>query len=397
MSLGGYKFAGRFCNKGSLTDAQWARCMHATKVAAFMAANTAANAGWDYDMEGSTDGNIHALDTVGNNYVTCFKNTEDSSYFAIYTLTCFGTSADAGTGRIKVYLTKNTLGTATGHDVGTYASNFYRLSKSHIAYDADLSSPAEGITDLFPVGNMGAQAMSADTAYGKTNTLFSSSKNYYGYAIKAQHIVMFAGDARTASGLSISVASTDAFASLFNANDHRKECCINLQPRPSDLADWYEANARNTNNNYTAFAGVILALNRSGVCTNGARLIAAALALYNGNMQEYPYQNIMAAGVENDGTNVPSKGALNVDLLAVNMQSVSGDIVPSLLSPVANGAYLTISANTMANGDANFFKYSLLNDLGDQATPAVWLTAYVGWDSSNPDITTDSAWSEYTE
>ena len=30
MSLGGYKFAGRYCEKGSLTDAQWALRMHKT-------------------------------------------------------------------------------------------------------------------------------------------------------------------------------------------------------------------------------------------------------------------------------------------------------------------------------------------------------------------------------
>lgn len=397
MSLGGYKFAGKYCEKGSLTDAQWAHLMHATKIAAFMAANTLAEAGWEYDMSGSSDGNIHCLDSVGNNYVTCFKNTANSSYFAIYTLTCFGTSADAGTGRIAVALTKNSLGTATNHDVGTYASNFYRLSKSHIAYDADLSSSAAGITDLFPVGNMGAQAMSANTAYGKTNTLFADSKNYYGYALKDQHIVMLAGDARTASGLSVSVASTDAFSTLFNSNDSNGALCVNLQPRPGALADWYEADARVTDSNYSAFAGVVLTFDRSGANVNAARLITSAIALYSGNIQEYPYQNLIVSNVENTATNVLSKGAINTDLLSINMQSVSAAMVPALLSPVANGNYLTVSGNTMANGDSNFYKYSLLNDLGNQTTPAVWITAYVGWDSDNPDITTDGAWDEYTE
>ena len=40
MSLGGYKFTGKYCNRGSLTDTQWVLLMHKTKVAAFMGANT---------------------------------------------------------------------------------------------------------------------------------------------------------------------------------------------------------------------------------------------------------------------------------------------------------------------------------------------------------------------
>ena len=54
MSLGGYKFAGRYCEKGSLTDQQWALLMHKTRLAAFMAANTLSGAGWHFCKNGGT-------------------------------------------------------------------------------------------------------------------------------------------------------------------------------------------------------------------------------------------------------------------------------------------------------------------------------------------------------
>ena len=78
MSLGGYKFEGRYSNRGSLTDTEWCLQIHKTRIAAFMAANARANAGWTFDY---SDGQL-PYGTSGN--VTSYTFFKKTSYYAGY-------------------------------------------------------------------------------------------------------------------------------------------------------------------------------------------------------------------------------------------------------------------------------------------------------------------------
>ena len=396
MSLGGYKFAGRFCQKGSLTDQQWALLMHKTKVAAFMAANTLSGAGWDYDMAGSPDGNYHCLDAVGNNYVTVFKRTNsenDYTWFALYTLTMFtwsGTSANA----VKLYLTAIPVD-GTYQYPGYYACNFHRIGTSQISYSDSLAkSPSELINSILctPVGNPGGSTSNISSDYYPINSscTIGMSQVYYGFALKNDDIVMFQGGSATSASLCCSVASGHAFSSFVNPDDGKGIFAYNTQYlRSNKTYNNYESSDRNIITD-TMSSLLCYAVNGYSGEPAPAKLGAIPLAYYGSAVSDYPFQSLSVFGISNASTKVNGKGALRLELLSISFL-IATNLVPSIYSSVANGNLLCVN-NITSTG----FKIYPINgnpsNYGTNTYPAL----YVGWDPSNPDITQASSWTEYT-
>lgn len=395
MSLGGYKFAGRYCQKGSLTDAQWALLMHKTKVAAFMAANTLANAGWDYDMTGSPDGNYHCLDAVGNNYVTVFKRTNgenDYTWFAIYTLTMFtweGTSANA----VKLYLVVISVD-GTNQYPGYYACNFYRIGTSQITYsDSIATAPSDNInkTLCVPMGNPGSSTSDIGSSYYPINSssTIGMSQVYYGFALKNDDIVMFQGGSATSTSLCCSVASGHAFSSFVNPDDEKGVFAYNTQFLRNYSTYNYESSDRDVVSNSMSSMLCYAFNGNSGVGVS-AKLGAIPLAYYGSAVPDYPFQSLSVFGVANSSTKVNGKGALKLELLSISFMSAT-NLVPSIYSSVANGNLLCVN-NITSTG---FTTYAINGNPSNWGT-ATYPALYVGWDPSNPDITQASAWTEYT-
>lgn len=394
MSLGGYKFAGRYCEKGSLTDAQWALRMHKTKVAAFMAANTLANAGWDYDMTGSPDGNYHCLDSVGNNYVTVFKRTngvDDYTWFAIYTLTKF-TLTGTDTGAIKLYLYANYSNMYFGY----FATNFYRIGTSAITYSDSLVTNPTGHANIIgpmPVGNTGTSTTDISSSYypPSNTSLREVTLASFGYAIKGDNIIMFQGQgsAFLSSYLKCSVASGHGFSSFVNPNDACGVFAYNTQKERA-VSESYENATRDVSTSDMQSDLCCAVDGSTGLPSYSAKLGALFLAIYSTSVNEYPFQSVAVFGVKNSTTNVFGKGALNIDLLSVNFPGFNQGLVPSVYSTVANGNYLCINSIS----GSNYFTVNPLNLTTSQSMNAAM---YVGWDPSNPDITQASAWSLYDE
>ena len=394
MSLGGYKFAGRYCQKGSLTDQQWALLMHKTKVAAFMAANTLSGAGWDYDMTGSPDGNYHCLDAVGNNYVTVFKRTNsenDYTWFAIYTLTKF-TWSGTDSGAVKLYIYANYSQMYYGY----YATNFYRIGTSAISYSDTLDvAPTSRINIIgpMPVGNVGANSSNISSSYypPSNTSLKDVTLASFGYAIKGDSIIMLQGQGSgfLSSYLKCSVASGHGFSSFVNSSDSCGAFAYNTQIENNNSSG-YENAERNVNYVYmsSALCAATNHTNAGGAPRYVAKLSAIPLATYSSSPQEYPFQSIMVFGITDDGAKPSGKGALNIDMIAVNFPGANQGIVPSLYSTVANGNYLCVNSVT----GTYYFKIKPLNTSDDISWNAAM---YVGWDPSNPDITQASAWTEY--
>lgn len=396
MSLGGYKFAGRFCEKGSLTDQQWALLMHKTKVAAFMAANSLANAGWDYDMTGSPDGNYHCLDTVGNNYVTVFKRTngeDDYTWFALYTLTYFtGTGASANA--VKLYLN---IISSDGSNIypGYYACNFYRIGTAQISYSDSLSSGPSALvnsTVCVPVGNPGGSNSDISSNYypSSSSCTIGMSQVYYGFALKNDDIVMFQGGSTTSTSLCCSVASGHAFSSFTNPDDeigifaYNTQMLGNLTPNCYESSDRYVYSSHMHSRLCYAFNG------HSGV-QNSAKLGAIPLAYYGSAIQDYPFQSLSVYDVYNSSTKVYGKGALKSELLSISFQAAT-NLVPSIYSSVANGNLLCVN-NITTTGFTTYAINGSPSNYGLATYPAM----YVGWDPSNPDIAQASSWQLYDE
>lgn len=383
MSLGGYKFAGKYCEKGSLTDVQWALRMHKTKVAAFMAANTLSGAGWDYDMTGSPDGVYHCLDAVGNNYVTVFKRTNgenDYTWFALYTLTMF-TNGGSSTNAVNVSLIRNYVGN-TYHYAGYYACSFYRIGINAIHYDDVLTVSVNNTTGLVPSGNLGTSSSNIGTSYypAAANTFISSSTVAFGFAVKEDSILLFQGSGSSfysSTRISCSLASGRAFSSFVNAGDTNGLLAYNMQ--------WEE----NNSSGYENANRYILDLLSPFFLTfskTGQQLVslyyAVPMARYESNTQEYPFQSLQVYRSAGFGWNSLGKGSVKIDLLSTNVNATS--ISPYTV--VANGNYLSVLRGSYAlqklNSSMSYYE-------------SQYYTLYVGWDPSNPDITQASAWQLY--
>lgn len=399
MSLGGYKFAGRFCQKGSLTDAQWALLMHKTKVAAFMAANTLSGAGWDYDMTGSPDGNCHCLDSVGNNYVTVFKRTNgenDYTWFALYTLTKF-TWSGTDSGAVKVYIIEN----YTNMYFGYYACNFFRIGTAQIAYnDAIDTSPTNrpNTTPFIPVGNPGTSNNDISSSYYPPSN--SSTKDWgsvsYGFAVKGDNIVLFQGWPGQTGSLNFSagylccsLASGHAFSSFVNDGDANGLFAYNTQIERVQGTWNYENSSREI---APGFESQLCAVsNMQGAVSCDAWYAVTPLAFYRTSVENYPFQSIQIFGVSSSA-GVPAKGTVSVDLMAMNFPGQNQGLTPNIYAKFANGNYLVVR---LSAGSSQVSPVVELN----KGTTAFSANAalYVGWDPSNPDITQSSSWTEYTE
>lgn len=389
MSLGGYMFEGRFCQKGSLTDVQWYHLLHATRVAAFMAANTRANAGWEYDMTGSSDGNIHCLDAVGNNYVTCFKNTAKGTYFALYTL-CKATGTGTDSGSVQVTFTNDYIvNTAQRYYLGENCSCFYTISKSHIAYDA---KPGNVGCGLIPTGNTGVQEGAMFSNYTNTSYTYagiSSSFVKFGFAIKGDDIIAIQSYGTSSSNICLSIISGAGFSSFVNANDTRGIFCLNTQATAANASFCYENLPKYASQN-NLFMSVCVTQQYDGTIYNISKLGFTPLTRYIGNMQEYPFESLYLYDVANSQTNVSGKGTLKIDLISVNFPGANNNIVPNVYSTVAGGNYLTF--RTLSG--SNYYTFVQVNGTSNITSN---VAIYCGWDASNPDITQESAWTEYTE
>ena len=392
MSLGGYKFRGYYCQKGSLTDAQWALLMHKTKVAAFMAANTAASAGWEYDMTGSPDGNYHCLDSVGNNYVTVFKRTNgenDYTWFALYTLS--QTTTSSATGYVTISTYRSYLGSSTNYYVGGGCSNFARIGHSAISYSDSLNSDISGTSRLFPLGNP-----YSPSSLGTSNSLMNCVSAYFGCAVKQKDIIIFSGEDNSSS-LCVSVASGNAFSSFYNDNDSNGCLIFNTQQMSSTASNNYEMNSRVLDGAY--LGGLCIAFNNNDEGNvDSCKLFVTPMAQYSGAVQDYPFQSIQMTAVPNSVTNIIGKGTLNIDLIAFNTQNVGSSGAPAIFSTVANGKFLTVVSGVEWTSQALIRQLNRITLSSNYVRNSLGYPAlFVGWDPSNPDITQASAWTEYTD
>lgn len=392
MSLGGYKFRGYYCQKGSLTDAQWALLMHKTKVAAFMAANTAASAGWEYDMTGSPDGNYHCLDSVGNNYVTCFKRVVDADtthYFCILTLTKYGgtnvtTAGYVATNRFCYVNNSSCLGPY-------YCSNFIRFGTVQISYSTAISTWLSGQTLLLPVSNLGYVVNNwyDGSTYDGSNSLFSATTNYYGYAVKGSDIIILSGP--NMSGCSISVVSMDAFSSKFSDGNNMLEdgFYLNLQSYSSYDNSYENKSGYSANGSDTVV--MVSAINGGQFGTDTASFIMSSpVSSYAGQAPAYPFQSVTAFSVICDSvTKTSARGVIKSELLSINYPPSSSSV--SKFSTWAGGKLLALYTHTKSAPVSLFGASNTPNDQQFQT-----YVTYVGWDPSNPDITQASAWTEYT-
>jgi hypothetical protein len=400
MYLGGYKFAGVKVQRGDNEAFEsWALNIHKSKIEAFMRANTLSNAGWVLDMNGSSGGLYHDLTLdlgldYTFNYVTVFKRVNDSSsttWFAIYTL---GKQTKTGTAdpfdSVRRSLVQTRLYDDNIWTLGCYATYFIRIGSSRISYSdslLDLSSSNIGSTPLIPVGNPGT-ASSADYSdtlfYGWYKTEIAWNQIYFGFAIKEDDVIVFSGDSLSSNSICVTVASGRAFV---NSSDSYGCFILNTQSA-STGSRWYESDSRSRPDTNMEMP-VAVCQDSLGTTMIPVTVSACPLASWNGTGIDAPYQSLSVYGITSNSSGIFSKGIVKVDLLSINMPTANNS---SYYAPYAGGNYLAIAKQTSTT---SFLGKKGLN--GAYYPNNYYATLFVGWDSSNPDITQSSSWILHTE
>lgn len=411
MALGGYKFAGYKCTKPEgATDAEWALLIHKTRLKAFWDANAASGAGWEFDRmdghvdwdwgDGSGDVIYYADGTDPLNLVSFFKHGsgDDTKYYMIASLFNYqlGTSYSGPT-RINANGTFTPLGyyTSSGqYKITTNICLFHTASYDRFPEDCFKfvsgggTYPSRALS-LVPISQF-CYSGSAPYMAGSTSTssYFAKSLLYLGVAIKGTNILTFTSHDLTNDYTRYLRCKTTLVGfdgmTLSSPNDSANIYGVIIYgTADADTATlaWSEYTDSRLNETLTD------SFERYPVSNINSYLILSQpyKAFYNGSPDTYPFESVIlttngarsqAPHLNNDG--ITSKGSFSVDLLA------------------CNGTYSYSNYDTWktaANGNYIVARFK-------QATPS-YLTQpcvyYVGWDPSNPDITSESAWTAYTE
>lgn len=390
MALGGYLFDGYKCTKPSgATNAEWAMLIHKTRIKSFIGA-AENNDEWHFDNdkeEGDYSfedyGNvIYDIDNSGGmNLVSFFRYKNENKYFAIVSMfnqtTQFNSDA-CGTGFYK-NSSYNLFGSGRScfevASIEPFASvDFMLTGKTY---------PTSALS-MMPISNPGnGSATPSLVTPSSTYTFFKAATCYFGHCVKGENIISF--------------SSTDTYAPT--GNSPYIWCVVHgfgamSLSSPADTYNVFSITfdpSYNYENGYSSWSSNGVSSYNQTLKSDGTRYnkvdISCALSLSfrpsraliaNGyNIMPFESVSIMAyystTPISTDG--ICSKGMLINDLIAMNGGSSSSYF--SKYTPYANGNYLLINHNTQ-------------NYMGEQCN------YYVGWDPSNPEITSETAWTAYT-
>lgn len=392
MSLGGYKFSGYKCNRGSLSDTAFCLLMHKTRLKAFVEACAKTESNWHFCKTGGTysfegnEGVIYDVNNNGYNYVSFFQYGDEDKYLAILTLPNQTSGYFNDDAKIYDYSSR------------TYPCNMYYFTCFHCAslspfddYQFFLSGNTYPVSalQLLPVSNLyttsdGVADLSTEWSFYADAT--RGHTIYFGYAVKGGKIISFSSTSdlsyRENGFINATLIGFDAMKLSSQSDTYNIFCAVLRDERTGEIG-WSDIYVNNNGPNRH-----IITLTGSGNRFNGYNkpsncmvLNDSHIAVTDGTGNDIPfspqtlisgdmYYNDITSGLNSDG--ILSKGLIDIDYLASNIRP--GDTM-SDCEVVANGNYLLVSRGTTYLYSPQF---------------------YVGWDASNPNIILDASWEEYT-
>lgn len=397
MALGGYKFAGYRCTKPeNATDAEWALLIHKTRLKAFMAANTLAGDIWEFDRN---SGDV-AFETYGNviyyadrtdplNLVSFFKHSTEDKYYAIVSAFNYYLATGTYSGLVRFswsagvsayYITSSNYHKLYQKQL-FHVVSYDRFDENFLLYSAN-NYPARSL-GLVPITNFQTNSAGSSTVTINTaNEYGSQSTLRFGCALRDKDILTISINGTDLSNhdlFKVSLVGFDSMA-LSSPNDTANIYGIVLG------TDTYSIGPNNWGSALTNFSYVQNTLKDNFARYEESGLYSALTltwsgkALFAGTPQLIPFESVtlktmgdrlQSPFMNSDG--IASKGTFNISLLSEN--SAAQYTSTSTMQTYANGNYL-LALRRKANGtyQTNY---------------------YVGWDPSNPDITSEDAWAAY--
>jgi len=389
MALGGYKFAGykysRPADYDSSVDAQVLAetlKMHKCKLKAFTESCTASGAEWDFsysngDYSFGTHGNvIYKLDSSGFNLVSFFRYGTDEAYYAIATLN------DASNGSS----TSLNLANRYYYYSGTTLTNTFITNDMCCASLVDMNTT--NINERPTLDRLAFMSQFGDSASISKSV---PSVRYYGYATKDKCIIALTSDSISGTRY-FNISAIDAL-SLSSPDDTKNIFSFTTTA---------SAGSGGTPSN-KSMSGYLQTLNSNGIprqnkatynTTNTSPvmyILSPITAICSSPSNYFPYEAAKISPLDTGFPNNPinslgilSKGIAKIDFLSVNNVVPHTNIVPG--NAYSNGNYLCVFKYTYQTG----LPYITSSDLYSKIV-------YAGWDPSNPDITSEDAWTAYTE
>ena len=420
MAFGGYKFKGYKVVRANLatnTYANWCLLVHQARIKAFMESCALSGAQWQFSKTNGAlsfedYGNViyRVANSNGdyNDYLSFFKYGNEELYYMISTLGEYYWNGQ-GTPDVQASASyEDYSGTDTGVKPMGMSS---ALSLSQFGDDGLFSSypssalPATSVRTDFASKKITSGSSTFNVNETTPNNAFSDQARWYiGYATKGKDIITVTTsriDASYEKCWSICVESGDAFSAYMSTIDiYGLMKCVfcnypNEKPTGSQLSN-------------KLYYSHCEALSDSGERLNWGRTPASgyrsllsfiwpALPIYvTGFTKQYFEAAVLSAIGQTNSTyyktttsegNV-NKGVVKGELISFTMAD-GPTLLPTDLTPYMGGNLLSVAAYEQ------IMKISLLS--GDSPAPSntyVYGTALVGWDTSNPDIRSESSWSE---
>lgn len=400
MALGGYKFAGYKItlpadfdvNNDSQVIAQSLR-VHRIKLRIFLDSCTLNGADWQFS---ETDGDyyldsygkvVYKLDPDGFGYASFFRYGSDNAYYCILTLSraYYGAS---GTGTkmqntYEFYSGSSTLEkmAITNHMecIGIEPISISNILSASISDHSNKLAIFDVRGNGFVTGNQ---------------QLTNFQGIYYGIAVKGKKVITISHSITssvTNKAMTIRISAIDAL-NLSSPTDQSNMFSVTqkmLQDQVSSAspilgqnyaqvckADGTRYEDDSTSSTYSYNSPVI------GVLIPGiaSQIKTSTSAVYEGATLSTAFsRNNATHSVPLNPEYIATKGKVDIDLLAVN--NTYGASGLTIGSTYANGNYLCIYSRDVTSSSEK------------EKSGAI----YCGWDPSNPDITQESAWPEYTE
>ena len=398
MALGGFIFAGYKCTKPeNATDAEWALLIHKTRLKAFMEANTLAGDIWVQDWDEGTidfeagDGMIYDLNSDGLDLVSFFKHKTEDKYYMVASLFKWTPGNFSGVYKVSESSIQPSYFVSSSNYVRVYNKQLFhtvgydRFTPDCLSYTSN-SYPSRALC-LIPIGGwLTNSSTNFSVGINETNSFGSKSKFYTGYALRGKDIITI-----TTFDLSINSPQNYLKTSLVGFDS------LNLSS-PNDTANIYglclDVDYYDTGYQAWSSTGQALTYCQETLKNNFTRyaesskwstlfLSSAQRALFEGTPDSIPYEAaLLTTGsarnqspyLNSDG--ITTKGSFNPEVLSTNGQYPYS---LSKMTTYANGNYLMVAYF------ANHIQTSICTET----------CYYIGWDPSNPDITSEDAWTAY--
>ena len=442
MSFGGYKFAGYLVDNSQYsTSIERCAAIHAARIRAFLDASAKAGNPWiidpawkdgEFDINLSTGalssnpgaGCIHDLigkDGNSHGYLTYFKrDSSTSGYYAILTTDQYSISYPSSTTPTGLNFIQNECiyfkYTSSGTGYGPKAASCFHVMSLEPFGHAPSGSTNPDYMFLVNMTSKSTRLQSIgannyDTSYPYNVTSgyvnLSMSSTYFGYAIKGDDVLVFSsykGSSEAANpwngetNTHVSVMSLNAFSELYCPNDTYGLLNYEVKNYCSQSDD--SSKASYTKGTYNQ----ILNHNGEQICKN----------TYTTDRYISPIAEAIATYTPSGTNSVPFYGlpmylttAYGESNVLSGNQFVKGRTKPEFLCANFSTSYLSIMAFSAVLDGSLLFLYSF-NYSGvayflpsgswskGTAIPTGYYNTYIGWDSENPDISTDASWPTYT-